>query len=88
MRFREYRSNIAFGQLETREKEKESGELATNFSDQNRGAEVGIKESGIISIFHQTGKGPKRKGAETEKGPKRKGAKRERGRKERGIISF
>jgi hypothetical protein len=31
------------------------------------GAEVGIKKSGIIVIFHQTGKGPKRKGDETEK---------------------
>jgi hypothetical protein len=30
----------------------------------NGGAEVGIKESGIIDIFHQTGKGPKRKRAE------------------------
>jgi hypothetical protein len=48
----------------------------------NGGAEVGIKESGIIGIFHQTGKGLKRKGAKTERGLK------ERGRKERGIISF
>jgi hypothetical protein len=46
------------------------------------GAKVGIKESGIIGIFHQTGKGPKRKEAETERGIK------EKGRKERGIISF
>jgi hypothetical protein len=46
------------------------------------GAEVGIKESGIIGIFNHSGKGPKRKGAETERGRK------ERGRKERGITSF
>jgi hypothetical protein len=42
-----------------------------------RGAEDGIKETGIICIFHQSGKGHKWKGAETE-----------RGIKERGIINF
>jgi hypothetical protein len=46
------------------------------------GAEVGIKESGIISIFHQSGKGQKRKGQ------KRKGAATERGKKDIVIINF
>jgi hypothetical protein len=67
------------------------------------GAEVGIKESGIICIFHQSGKGHKRKGVQMERGRngKRHKGKRynsfcfkpesgikESGIKERGIILF
>jgi hypothetical protein len=42
--------------------------------------ERGIKESGIISIFYQSGKGLKQKGVKTERG------KKERSRKEKGLI--
>jgi hypothetical protein len=38
--------------------------------------EVGIKESGIIYYFQPSGKGHKRKGAETERGRFGKGQKR------------
>jgi hypothetical protein len=73
--------------------------LVVGFGD----AEVGIKESGIICIFHQSGKGHKRKGAETEKGrngKRHKGTKhnsfcfkpesgtKESSIKKRGIIQF
>jgi hypothetical protein len=56
--------------------------VITIFPSQKGGAEVGIKESGIIGIFQHSGKGPKRKRAETERGRKK------RGRKERGVIVF
>jgi hypothetical protein len=46
------------------------------------GVEVGIKESGIIGIFHQTGKGHKRKGAETERG---QNGKWHKGKRHKGI---
>jgi hypothetical protein len=49
--------------------------------------EAGIKESGIIYYFHQSGKGHKRKGAETERSIKERGIK-ERGIREKGIIKY
>jgi hypothetical protein len=48
------------------------------------GAEVGIKESGIISIFHQSGKGHKQNGAETERG---RNGKRHQGKRHNSFCS-
>jgi hypothetical protein len=77
--------------------------LSLSIPSLSGGAEVGIKEFGIISIFHQSGKGHKRNGAETERGRngKRHTGKRhnsfcskpeigikEKGTKERGTIQF
>jgi DNA topoisomerase VI subunit B len=45
---------------------------STIFGDPERG----IKESGIISNFQQSGKGHKRKGTKTERGQNGKGLKR------------